>query len=373
VPVVGGNSDMGFGGGYIASLARLDPTLEPYLYRIESAGAVTAGQDDVGGWRIPYADIYLLFSFPHLIEDRLGLDVRVSYTLESNLKYYGLGNASTIDPGVDPTDSFFEHSRVHPTIRAMLEYRLKPFAFEWGAAYTQNWLEVPEGTRLDSDMSGPDPVVRDLLGNAAAHGALELALGVAWDTRDEETSPTRGLYISERLKVTPGTFGEADYRFSRLDTAVQGFVPIVPRARRLVLAARVASDLLFGRPPFYELPRFEDTFALGGPKGVRGVPGQRYYGKAKVFANLELRSELFSAKILGEERRFGVVAFADFGRLWADYRRNPELDGTGLGLRHGLGGGLRLASGEAFVLRLDVAWSPDARPIAGYLLAGHIF
>lgn len=373
VPFVGGNSDMGFGGGYIASLARLDPKLEPYLYRIETAGTLTVGQDEGGGWRVPYTDIYLLFSFPNLIPHRLGLDLRVSYTLESNLKYYGLGNASSIDEGLEPGDSFFEHTRAHPTIRATFEYRVLPFVFSWGASYTQNWFEVPEDTRLAADMLSPDPRVRELLGDAEAHGAPKLAVGVAWDTRDDETSPTRGLYITEQLEVTPGTFGAADYRFARVDSALQLFVPLIPRERRLVLAARVVNDLLLGEPPFYELPRFEETFAIGGAKGVRGVPGQRYYGKIKLFSNLELRSELFTAKILGDERRFGVVAFADAGRLWADYHSDPELDGTGLGLKYGLGGGLRVASGETFVLRVDVAWSPDANPLGGYLLAGHIF
>jgi outer membrane protein assembly factor BamA len=372
VPFVGGNSDMGFGGGYIASLARVDPKLDPYLYRIETAGAVTVGRDE-GGWRVPYTDVYLLFSFPNLIEDHFGLDLRVSYTLESNLKYYGLGNASRIDPGIDPSDEFFEHARTHPTVRATFEYRVDPFAFSLGASYTQNWFEVPEGTRLANDIASPDPSVRDLVGGAETHGAPKVALGVAWDTRDDETSPVRGVYITEQLEVTPGTFGAVDYRFARVDTAVHVFVPLIARDRRLVFAARVANDLLFGDAPFFELPRYEDTFAIGGAKGVRGVPGQRYYGKVKVLSNFELRSELFSAKILGDERRFGLVGFADVGRLWADYRRDPELDGTGLGLKYGLGGGLRVASGEAFVLRLDVAWSPDANPIGGYLLAGHIF
>jgi hypothetical protein len=373
VPFVGGNSDMGFGGGYIASLARLDPELEPYLYRIETAGAVTVGRDEAARWRVPYTDVYLLFSFPNLIKDHLGLDLRVSYTLESNLKYYGLGNASKIDAGLDPGDPFFEHSRAHPTLRATFEYRMKPLSFSWGAAYTQNWFDVPEGTLLASDIVSPDPTVRELLGAAGTHGAPELAAGLAWDTRDDETSPTRGLYITEQLQVTPRTFGDVDYRFARVDTAVHAFVPLIPRHRRLVFAARLANDLLFGDPPFYELPRFEDSFAIGGSKGVRGVPGQRYYGKVKLLSNFELRSELFSAKILGDERRFGVVGFADVGRLWADYHDHPELDGTGLGLKYGLGGGLRVASGETFVLRLDVAWSPDANPIGGYLLAGHIF
>jgi outer membrane protein assembly factor BamA len=373
VPYVGGNSDMGFGGGYIASLARLEPDLEPYRYRVETAGSVTIGRGDSDNVRVQYTDIYLLFSFPNIIEDHLGLDLRVSYTLEANLKYYGLGNASSIPEGMDPTDSYFEHSRTHPTLQAMWEYRMKPFAFSWGASYTQNWFDVPSDTRLAADIQSPDPEVRRLLGDAKTHGTPELSLGAAWDTRDDETSPVRGVYITEEIDVTPKTFGAVNYEFARLDSAVRVYVPLIPHKRRLVFAARVASDLLFGDPPFYELPRFEDTFAIGGAKGVRGVPGQRYYGKIKAFSNLELRSELFSAKIFGDERRFGLVGFSDFGRVWADYRDRPELDGRGLGLKYGVGGGLRVASGETFVLRLDVAWSPDANPVSGYLLAGHIF
>ena len=58
------------------------------------------------------------------------------------------------------------------------------------------------------------------------------------------------------------------------------------------LAMRAVGDWMFGNVPFYERARFDDTFALGGSLGVRGVPA---------------------------------------------------------------GGGLRLQSGSAFVIRLDVA------------------
>jgi hypothetical protein len=78
-------------------------------------------------------------------------------------------------------------------------------------------------------------------------------------------------------------------------------------------------------------------------------------------------------KILGVQRRLGLVAFVDSGRLWADYASHPDLDGTGLGLKYGLGGGLRIASGKTFMLRFDLAWSPQKPGTSGYLLAGHMF
>ena len=70
---------------------------------------------------------------------------------------------------------------------------------------------------------------------------------------------------------------------------------------------------------------------------------------------------------------FGLVPFFDAGRVWADSTPQPELDGQGLGLKYGAGGGLRLQSGSSFLLRLDVAASPDASPVSGYFSAGQIF
>lgn len=373
MPFVGGNSDMGFGGGYIASLARVEPQLEPYRWRVESAGTLTLMGGDDGAVTVPYIDEYLMFRAPHLIPERLGVELRVSYTREATLKYYGLGNASEIPAGADPGADEFEHARTHPTVSLEGEYRDLPLVVTWGASYTHNWFELPRDGQLARDMQSADADVARLLGEARPHGVPELTVGVGWDTRDDEISPTRGVYATETVDVTPGTFGEAEYRFARSDTAVHVYVPLIASERRLVFAARAVGDLLFGDVPFYELPRFADTSAIGGAKGVRGVPAQRYYGKIKVFTNLELRSELFSFDLFGEPRRFGLVAFTDAGRVWADYRSNPELDGTGLGLKYGIGGGVRIASGKTFVLRADVAWSPDARPVSGYLLAGHLF
>jgi hemolysin activation/secretion protein len=139
------------------------------------------------------------------------------------------------------------------------------------------------------------------------------------------------------------------------------------------LAMRVVGDWMFGNVPFYELARFDDTFAIGGTTGVRGVPAQRYYGKLKAFGNLELRLEVVSFRALGKPLTLGLVPFVDAGRLWADTHAHPELDGRGVGLKYGYGGGLRVQSGSSFVIRLDVAASPDASPVGGYFSAGQMF
>jgi hemolysin activation/secretion protein len=130
---------------------------------------------------------------------------------------------------------------------------------------------------------------------------------------------------------------------------------------------------MFGNTPFYELARFDDTYAIGGVLGVRGVPAQRYSGKLKALANIEIRVEIVSFRALGKRMVFGVAPFFDAGRVWADFGYHPDLDGRGVGLKYGYGGGLRLQSGSSFVLRADVAGSPDANPVSGYFMAGQMF
>jgi hypothetical protein len=106
---------------------------------------------------------------------------------------------------------------------------------------------------------------------------------------------------------------------------------------------------------------------------VRGVPGDRYHGKRKLFGNLEARAAVWRFTVGASRYTLGVTGFVDGGRLWADLRSAPELDGSGVGLKYGAGAGLRLRKGETFVLRVDAAWSPDARPLGFYFLAGHLF
>src|SRR6185436_3403753 len=99
----------------------------------------------------------------------------------------------------------------------------------------------------------------------------------------------------------------------------------------------------------------------------------RYHGEVKILGNAELRKMFLFFHFLGKRNGLAAAVFVDTGRLWATYAAHPELDGRSLGLKLGLGGGLRLVAGDSFVLRGDVAWSPDARPIAGYVAAGHAF
>ena len=155
------------------------------------------------------------------------------------------------------------------------------------------------------------------------------------------------------MNVSPGGTPDFPYRYAELEAVARGYIPL---GSRVTLAMRVAGDVLVGNPPFAELPRWGDSYAVGGQSGVRGVPAQRYYGKSE--GHRQYRStwrHFFSFRLLGKDLTLGGAAFADGGRVWADTTPHPELDGTGLGIKYGLGGGLRSRPGLAFVLRADVA------------------
>jgi hypothetical protein len=384
LPYGGADTDVGVGVGIIGSVARRTPDHDPYLWRVESVSLVTfksvqrvAEEPTEPELEFPYIDAYVLLSLPHAVKKRLGLDFRLSYTRELALKYYGLGNASELPENLELGDPRFEYAREHPTFRLRSESRFFGGALLIvGFAYTHNWITVPPGTVLAEDRETGSARVQRALEPTEEHGVAEFTYGLGWDSRDTPVSATSGHYHTAAVVLAPGGVPAVPQNWARLDGTFRFYVPLV--ARRLTLALRGVGDLLLGEPPFYELPRSDESNAIGGAKGVRGVPAQRYYGKVKIFSNVELRARVLEFSLLKQRNALGVVAFADTGRLWSDYPPDPELDGefgigNGFGLKYGLGGGLRLYGGKSFVVRADVAWSPDARPVGAYLGAGEAF
>lgn len=376
VPLVGGDTDYGIGAGYLANVARVrtdsagSSEAAPFVWRVESAGFISFKTGGDGSVLNPYQDYYVLLQVPRFLHRRLRLDVRPSFTRETTQHYYGLGNASVAPPDEVPSRDFF--GRTHPTLVVRLRWELVGNVFvEYGSSYTENWLDVDPQSRLAADMSSGPPDVRELLGTASQHGVLLTEASFGYDSRDSEISPEHGQYHQVRLRGSPHLGDHLPYEYAQVNLTSRFYMTVVPA--RLVFAARVVVDYQFGDVPFYELPRYEDTFALGGVNGVRGIPGQRYYGRLKVFSNLELRSRIAGFTIAGKPYALGAAVFTDFGRLWADAASHPELDGSRWNLKYGVGGGVRVQKGRTFVVRVDVAWSPDARPLGAYLTAGQAF
>jgi hypothetical protein len=373
VPLVGGDSDVGVGGGVVGDLVRLAPDAEPFRWRVEVAAFITfkpgQGTEKVS---IPFQDYYVLFTLPQLMASRrLRLEVRPAFTSEATQNFYGVGNASPEPPAV-ASDRQRQYGRSRVALRAAARMEVVSHVFLRAAIdATHNWLTIrPDSILADQRAAGPDRV-RALLDGPDRHTLTGAEVAVQWDSRDSEIVTRHGSFHEVRFRASPRLAPNVPFDFGQLGAAVRFYRSPF---RRLVLSARAVGDVLFGNVPFYELTRVEDMSVVGGGKGIRGVPGQRYYGKMKVFGNLETRLEVWSFTLFDKPFVLSTAAFADGGRVWAEFfRAAPELDGRGLGLKYGLGGGLRLQEGTTFILRFDIAWSPDARPIGVYFNAGQLF
>lgn len=372
VPVAGGTTDIGFGVGEFAGLTRVAKGVDPYIWNLESAGLVT-GRIQNGRFDAPYQNIYFKLTVPRFVVPMMRLEIRAEYSSEQTLGYYGLGNASSDAVPAGASSSYNWYGRVHPNLDTTVRLRLLDhLSADVGAVYTQNWLQVAGGTRLAHDLETAAAPVKAALGRTDPHGVATFHYGVQWDDRDSEVSPHHGSHDELRVGLSPGGTDPLPYRFARITAIGTLFVPVLCEC--VTLAVRGVADVLLGDPPFYELSRYDDNYAIGSLNGVRGVPGQRYYGKTKALGNVETRVDVTKFRLFSKEILAGAVAFFDAGRVWAGPgSRLSSLDGTGLGLKYGLGVGVRFRSGEAFVLRGDIAWSPDARPIGGYVAAGQAF
>jgi outer membrane protein assembly factor BamA len=370
VPVVGGSTDLGIGGGYFAGIARVKPGVDPFIWNIDSSALITFKYSASQGFTVPYQDVYARLTVPRLFGAPLRLEVRPSYTWES-IEYFGMGNASSV-AGEDTSSAHFKYQRGHPQFDVDLRGRIADhLAARVGFRYIQNFITVASDSKLAEDQRDGSAEVKHLIGPTASHAVVLFKYGLSWDTRDNETSTHHGSFDTLDVKLSPGGTPEFPYRYGEATLNLRGFLAL--GSERVTLAVRAVGDCMFGDVPFYELARFDDTFAIGGTTGVRGVPAQRYYGKLKALGNIELRAEVASFHALGKRLKLGLVPFFDGGRVWADSHPHPELDGHGIGLKYGVGGGVRVQSDSSFVIRADLAWSPDATPISGYFSAGQIF
>lgn len=373
VPIVGGDSDVGIGGGVVGTITRLDPKYDDYLWKLDASGVITFKGGDADGFRVPYQDYLATLTLPHLAGGRVRLEIKPEFTNETTLKFFGFGNAS-IAP--ETTGRGNEYGRIHPMLSVRTRVRLVPHVdILVGVAYTHNWLAVRSDATVAERLRAAEGAERDLfrqsLKSLDPHGLAHFEYGLVFDSRDDETTTLSGQFHQAKVRLSPGGTPEFPYRYAQFDVNLRAYVPIV--GRRLSMAVRLVGDAIVGDAPFYELAKFDDFFALGGTFGVRGIPAQRYYGKIKTVGNVEFRSEFASFRMFGKEFGFGLAAFFDAGRVWADWTPAPELDGTGAGIKFGVGGGPRLRQGRSFLVRGDVAWSPDARPIGAYFAAGQAF
>jgi hypothetical protein len=372
IPNVGGNSDVGVQVGVSFTLAHFYDQDYPYEWLL--SGLVSASfKDGTEGFRAVEQAHSLTLDLADLFDKKARLITTVGFVRQVDARYYGVGDASVVGggpPGSGGTNSRYdEYTSQNAGLRSFVRIRtgtpVEPafaLAFRWQdpTAYTPSRLaeDAPRG------VAGLE---QTFLSTAAG--------GFIIDTRDDEFVPHRGVYDQVGVAGTVGTaekvaYGEASANFS-------SFLPL---GRKITFATRVITSFEVGRAPFYDLQQgnvFDPEYLVGGVDGVRGIRLGRYAGRVKVISNYELRTMLFPAlPIFSWRVNIGTTTFFDAGRVWSDYDTS-QLDGQGLGIKYGAGGGLFFQLNKSSVFRVEVAYSPDGKadgtPVSFYLANGLIF
>jgi outer membrane protein assembly factor BamA len=365
IPLVGGDSDIGIAVGTVGSLASFRPYASPYAWRLE-LNALASFKKEGAAWVNPFQDYYLKLTVPSLSHNTVSLTARLAFTRYSTLKYYGLGDASVVPKQVGLNYTEYQLTYPHATFEVAHKFA-RPWLWRLTLDYFYEVPRVYANSKLAADLAQNAPPIGV---NDRFHLATVTA-GLGYDSRDDETAPELGQNHSISARYAPGYKTVLPYHYVGLNASLRAYVPLWHR--HLMLALRAVGDGLVGNPPFFMLAESVDGYAVGGVSGVRGVPAQRYYGKIKAYGTGELRLRFSPHRAFGQEMVWGLVAFGDAGRVWADWKKDPTLDGTGAGIKYGVGGGIRMQWGATFLIRGDVAWSPDADPLGFYFNVGHIF
>ncbi|MBR6184542.1 MAG: hypothetical protein IKQ76_08270 [Bacteroidales bacterium] len=203
---------------------------------------------------------------------------------------------------------------------------------------------------------------------------LELRAGLAYNSRDIEAAPNRGINADLFLNGAPDLSGTG-HGYLRLCANFSHFIRIPVgfiAAGDPVFAYHVGLQHTWGDAPFYIqqnvpqlVPRRIMYEGLGGNSTIRGLYDNRIIADGFVWANAELRVKLVRFHIGKGDFYLATNPFVDAGVVTKPYRLErmalpyntpaEELRKAAQQLTVSAGAGLKLAWNENFILSLEVA------------------
>jgi len=319
----------------------------------------------------------------------LGTNIRfladISYLIEQSLDFYGFNGyqseyfpefADADDPAYI-TRMYYRHDRRMWRITTDFQGDLPIKNFKWlaGAGFYSVKAGSVDIDRINKGKDAADllPQVDSVPGlyenyvnwgiipdNQKNGGnAIQLKLGLVYDTRDNEANPMKGIWTEAFIIAAPSFLGNDQANTNFVLTHRQYFT-LIPNRLSFVYRASYTQKLS-GENAFYMLPFYYNSKqtqnAFGGSKTIRGVLRNRVVGDAVVFGNIETRWKALVTKIGSQDFYIALSAFLDGGRVTQRYEFNQTsgpLVHIGKENWHlGAGGGIRFALNENFIVAVD--------------------
>ncbi len=151
-----------------------------------------------------------------------------------------------------------------------------------------------------------------------------IRLGMLYDTRDKEGSPSRGIWAEAHAMLAPKWLGTTNpyYRYS---ATFRHYLPIV-KNDILTFAYRLNYEGTIGKSaPYYVLPFITvmgasyDRDGMGGYRTIRGLMRNRVQGLDIASYNVELRWRFVNFALWNQNIAFGLSTFSDGTMVTRNY------------------------------------------------------
>ncbi len=361
-PLLGGDSDIGFEFGVVGTLSHFADGIRPYAWNMDVVLSTSVKNGPSGPEFVQQSYLYN-GDFVGFMGGKLRFNPQVQYQRTINMGYFGLGNAaSSVVPAnySGPNGRYFEWVNSITNAFIMPRYTFRePWSVAALAGYTYMDPTAYADSKLARDALAKNPDGSPVIRGLRPLSVTQLAVGGIYDSRDEEIFAHKGAFGQVGVAYRQGFPTDASVVYGESQALISVFRPLGP----FVIAGHAVADFEFGHVPFYDLfmaGPFGQSEAVGGGAAVRGVPVGRYSGEIKLYGTVEVRSMFLKFHLLKQKIAIGADALFDTGRSWLDYTFRSPLDGSGVGLKYGVGGGIYCLWGQAAIFRIDAAYSPDA-------------
>lgn len=233
----------------------------------------------------------------------------------------------TATPGSSPAGKFYgtHHRFVNFKVDAVGD--IAP-GFGWEAGYHLVWARYSDPQ--DEGYYGGNFLYTlynkwGIIPEGQLHGGLnsELRVGLVYDTRDSEASPSRGMWAEGHLIAAPKWLGTSApyYKFC---LNWRHYVPIckdrLTFAYRLVYQGFFNNDAPWYIMPYYTVtgPQF-DRDGVGGFRTLRGIMLCRIQGLQTAFFNTELRWRFWDFRLLRQNVSLCASGFFEGGQVVKPY------------------------------------------------------
>ena len=361
LPSVAFDADLGFQGGALANIYYYgDGSQYPeYIHSIYAEAAYTT--KNYGIFRINYDSKYLIPNH------RLTLDM--TYQPDAMCDFYGYNGYQSIynqdlhkwkkdqskmgDPAEYQSRAFYKYKRdlfrfaadmegtIYKNIKwnaglGVLGYMIDECDIDMlnGKNEFDPSLPLADQKAMNDNVEGlyEKYVKWGIIDQAEAHGGWHpyLRAGLTYDSRDQRTCPTKGIYADAFFTYT-AAFGEqatAGYNHLQFNFNFRHYVPIY--RDRVTFAYRVGTqNNIAGKSPFYMNTYLNTLFiqrvmyeGLGGANSLRGIMRNRILANGFAYANVELRTKVAKFDIGNQHFYIGLAPFFDLGVITQPY----ELD-----------------------------------------------